>query len=82
MTTRSWPYGTRKTVRIKDIVRARTIAAVVCADEAEPSSAYALLDRLDRLNVRTGDRRTIVFTRGGPTGGHWAFEPLNPGGAS
>lgn len=79
MNTATWPYGTRKRVRVDGIVRGRTLGAVCCVPVDEPSAAFVLLVKLAEIPVVKGDERFIVFTQGGPTGGHWAFETTNGG---
>lgn len=69
MKTRTWPYGTRKEVVIEVIRR----GVIFCFDAEE---AYVLIGHglpISQL-PNVGDRRTIVFTQGGPTGGHWRLE--------
>jgi len=64
---RTWPYGTRKTVTVRQIVG----VWVVCF-ERESTEHFALTG-VDHAGVSAGDERTIEFREGGPTGGHWDF---------
>lgn len=69
MKTRTWPYGTRKEVKI----RSATGNLIIGEDGLE---AFALIGhglKGDQL-PSVGSFRTIVFTQGGPTGGYWKLE--------
>ncbi len=74
MKTRMWPYGARKLGKIV-AVQGRNL--VVIDKDAE---GYVLMD-CDTDGIREGDDGTLVFRQGGPTGGHWHFEP-DPKGVS
>ncbi len=69
--TRTWPYGTQKTVTVVHSEK----NALVCREDAT-SEGFVLLGQGD---VREGMPGTITFLEGGPTGGYWKFEPLDIG---
>jgi hypothetical protein len=76
--TRTWPYGTVKQVTVFAFNRCYhqgkrcTILAVTAEDDKE---AYLMVNGPDEPTRKKGDRGTITFTQGGPTGGYWKFTP-------
>lgn len=71
MRTRTWPYGTVKNVtvhRVEGSGKTRVVAVI----EDEPSKEGFLLMGQD-FEAKKGDRGTITFTQGGPTGGYWHY---------
>ena len=72
MTTRTWPYGTRKTGTVKFIVNRSRVSLLVVEDSDDPKEAYLLLDGPGHFGgLEEGKPVTIEFTFGGPTGGYW-----------
>jgi len=68
--SRTWPYGTRRTVRI--ITSTPELNLIIAVDAMTPDSeqeGYILIGEPDTAEI--GDVRTIEFREGGPTGGHW-----------
>jgi hypothetical protein len=77
MHLRTWPYGTKYEVRVlrKDsaIVDGKRVH-VTALSNLELNEAFVLIeDQENPANV--GEFGVITFTRGGPTGGHWKYEP-------
>lgn len=82
---RTWPYGTRKNVTVLHWIGGPVACAlVVQADDDPIAEVHCLLGEPRDFppRVRAGERGTITFTRGGPTGGHWRYEPLDAGVAA
>jgi hypothetical protein len=84
--TRTWPYGTLKTVRIVAIEKAKhkgkSIHVIGCV-ELGPDGEGHMLAGVNPGKVKVGDVRTMEFTRGGPLGGYWEIldkETSLPGG--
>lgn len=75
--SRTWQFGTRKHVVVRDIVRYGGHAALLVDDSPEnpKPEGYILLATRDQFyNVKLDQVGTITFIEGGPTGGHWVFE--------
>jgi hypothetical protein len=72
---RTWPYGTRKRVRV---VASETVrdTRMIAATEVGPGTVegFVLIQRADAGAPAVDAECDIVFTAGGPMGGHWRFE--------
>jgi hypothetical protein len=81
MLTCTWPYGTRKRVRIIEVVERGRTRGIVCEHLGESRAATVLLTSTDAVAPRVGLETFIEFREGGPTGGHWALteEPAESG---
>lgn len=74
MNQKTWPYGTtRQATIIKIFPKTGTKILILTDDQGEGH----LITSTDTPNAKTGDHGTITFTKGGPTGGYWKYEP-NP----
>ena len=81
MITRTWPYGTKKRVKIVDWRFAKDeqlgrVAMCLCEHlDDESEMTVCLIAREVALAmkhpVETGQERVMEFRQGGPTGGHW-----------
>ena len=68
MLTRTWPYGTKKRVLVLD----NDTGTLICTDSA--GEGYIIVGGYaDEHTAKPGDKGTITFTAGGPTGGHWVY---------
>ena len=66
--TRTWPYGTAKAVEVLEVQP----GLLMCKDG--DNEGYIIIDGYaDENAAKPGDRGTIMFTAGGPTGGHWVY---------
>lgn len=81
MLTRTWPYGTVKRGRVLR-VDDTTTHTILTVEEIDPTAGdkggFILIDRRGDAIAKPGDMGTMVFTKGGPTGGYWKFTP-DPG---
>jgi hypothetical protein len=74
--TRSWPYGTRKTVTvISSLALPSKQILLVCKDDS--NEGWMLMLRLPHVAEKAarGDRGVITFKPGGMNGGYWDYEP-------
>lgn len=68
MITRTWPYGTQK--RGEVIFFEPPILAV----KDENKEGYILHSGRFAETFAIGDKGTLTFMKGGPTGGYWDFK--------
>jgi hypothetical protein len=83
--TRTWPYGTVKRGVVVCVEAAGRTRIVAFAADGEPREGFILAGQAGLSKARKGQRGTITFSRGGPTGGYWHWEPeagQGPGAAS
>jgi len=91
--TRTWPYGTKKRVKIVDwrVANDEQLGRVVMAlcehiDESEMTVCLISIEAVRAMTFipDTGQLRVIEFRQGGPTGGHWMIvdEPAAAGGVA
>lgn len=78
MIARTWPYGTKKRVRVLEVEFSAMRAAVAVEHLDDPGEAtVCILSRFEFDQIApapmTGDTRTMEFRKGGPTGGYWAI---------
>ncbi len=82
MIIRTWPYGTRKLILVKDVYQGQFDEGIVLATEESPDESIEgviVFAKLDEIrDVLVGDILTIVFQPGGPNGGQWIFEGDEP----
>lgn len=81
MIERTWPYGTRKRIRIQHIDPCSAVPGSIlvyaahCDDERE--ATVMLMSQADFNAIspmpKVGQDRVMEFRPGGPTGGHWAI---------
>lgn len=77
MITRTWPYGTRKQVKVLDRGRDDGRPFLIAGELPNFVELFVLVfDRshADALAAKIGDAGEITFTAGGPTGGYWDYE--------
>jgi hypothetical protein len=74
LTKKTWPYGTRKRVEVFESIETQRGRVVVAVDNANGPEGFILLQAKDAPCPAIGTEAEIVFTAGGPTGGHWRFE--------
>jgi hypothetical protein len=73
---KTWKYGTWKPCVVIERIASKRQVALICEADGEPRQAHACFYRPeDAPEARAGDRGVLVFTRGGPTGGFWRWEP-------
>jgi hypothetical protein len=71
--TRTWPYGTTRLAKVVECIKQRHhLKAQVLTDEL--GEGHVLLAGAQDESAKTGDRGTLTFTKGGPTGGYWKFK--------
>jgi hypothetical protein len=84
MQTRTWPYGTAKQVIVREFKwasnRGQPVSILLVEDDWPVREAYReayvlLNDLMGQTEYQPGQRGTITFTQGGPTGGYWKFSP-------
>lgn len=78
-------FGTIKTVQVlsREVTRVdphgrrlrKPAELLTLASKREPSQAYVLLGSGWHPDAQPGDTGIITFCEGGPTGGHWVFQP-------
>lgn len=81
MNTRTWPFGTRrrgKVLRREDATyKGKPVVVLVLQDDR--GEGHILIDCVPPESpVQAGHVGTLVFTKGGPTGGHWRLENAGP----
>jgi hypothetical protein len=69
MNTRTWPYGTKRKAKVVD----SNYVVLVLEDAENKEEAYVLVN--PGTVYAPGTEGELTFTKGGPTGGHWEFEP-------
>ena len=76
----AWSYGTRKQVKVLHAERIQWRGKTVCVVRVieEKTTLNFVLMRRAAQTARPGDRATITFTQGGPSGGYWKYEPAQP----
>ena len=69
--TRTWPYGTTKAVEVVEVAP----EICICVDvQIEGREGYIIIGGYDDEGAaKQGDKGTITFAEGGPTGGHWRY---------
>lgn len=72
MQTRTWPYGTVKTGVVINVEPYKDHEIVAFKDD-ESNDGFILVDKPQ--GAVKDQRGTITFTKGGPTGGHWKYQP-------
>ena len=65
MQTRTWPYGTEKTVTVKGV----DPRFVICIDQS--NEGYVMMFVTHDINPVLNERVVVQFQRGGPAGGYW-----------
>lgn len=83
---KSWPYGAVKSAEIVIIERVRIhrgYEAVIagCAEllaDGSRGEGFIIAGDTDLAELAVGDRGTITFRPGGPTGGYWDFRRDEP----
>jgi hypothetical protein len=68
MIPKTWPYGTQRTGTLIDIVKG---VQFVKDDQNE---IHVLMTGAGDMDTKVGDKGTLTFTQGGPTGGYWKFK--------
>ncbi len=71
MQTRTWPYGTIKSVNVRGVKNFTDGMQVIVLEEPGTREAF-VLHQLPQ-EIASGDSGKITFTQGGPTGGYWEF---------
>lgn len=73
MKTRTWPYGTRKSVEVLGVESFRGSRVLICAEVAGDREGHVIVGELGD-EARAGDMGEIVFCQGGPAGGYWRYK--------
>lgn len=73
--TRTWPYGTKKTVTV-DTIKLGLLSNdfdVICIEQMPNGDreGYLLIGCKNLVAVEVGKRYVMEFTKGGPCGGYW-----------
>lgn len=75
---RTWPYGTRRTAELLEVLRRPGVTALVLRDGLGEHHTLIMPARgphAPAAGLARGRTGQLVFTAGGPTGGYWNFEP-------
>ena len=75
MLARTWPYGTQKQVTIIGKAAKGRYIGLVC-HEAGSKEAFVCIYSASHptaVSAREGEKGTLTFTEGGPTGGYWDY---------
>lgn len=70
---RTWEYGTE----LSGIVMVADPKLIV-VHVPDINEGFLLAEHGVKDLPKGGDLCTITFTKGGPTGGYWKWQPLNP----
>jgi len=83
MLYRTFPYGTRRRVRVISVDHSREATIIACQDDIELNSisgqvleGYVCMYEPGTVSAKVGDRAILVFSKGGPTGGFWDYKPI------
>jgi len=75
MLQRTWEYGTKKRVEVLRVLgNAPSARSFFVATDGEEGF---ILAGIDVSKVKKGQTVTIVFKKGGPTGGYWDVGEVN-----
>jgi hypothetical protein len=83
MTTRTWPYGTKREVVVCGVETLQAGSRVLFCQSINQAGQKEMDVCLFGKNhkaaeaAREGDRGVLTFTEGGPTGGYWDYAPAN-----
>ena len=75
MKTRIWPYGTRKTGKVIEVIRWADLMIIVFIEDGPAPEAFACVYRAGTVDATEGEEGTITFKEGGPTGAFWDYSP-------
>ncbi len=72
----TWPYGTRKSVKVAGVGVEKGRPFAICVESGPDAEAFVLLGMANP--VAKDDVGYIEFKQGGPTGGFWEFHKGSP----
>lgn len=75
MLCRTWPYGTVKPGKVLETVHTGPYETILFEADDSPEEVFALMQMRGPRTTRDGERGTITFVKGGPTGGYWRYQP-------
>ncbi len=71
---RTWPYGTRKTVKVERVDNRAEFAGTLAIEELKREGFIIINKHEENAVVPVkGGQFIIEFTEGGPTGGYWRY---------
>lgn len=73
MKTKTWPYGTEYKAEVMTVNK--MLMAVHCPEIDE---GFMLIGHGIKKLPKEGEIGKIIFTKGGPTGGYWQWQPASP----
>lgn len=74
MIARTWEYGTEINAKVEKIVTNHPHTVVLTDEHGE---GHILIGTsCVRAGICEGDEVTLVFIKGGPTGGYWKIKPV------
>ncbi len=76
MLARTWPYGTRKAVKVAGVGTQKGVPYAVCVETCDNGEVFVLLG-MEKAAAKD-DEGYIEFKDGGPTGGFWEFHKGSP----
>jgi hypothetical protein len=75
ITSRTWPYGTVKSVRVVHVEESPLWRMITCIEDATREGFVLVTDPICTPSPLIDDHGTITFHRGGSTGGYWHYVP-------
>jgi len=68
--TKTWPYGTTRLGKVESI----TLVYGWHIVKDDQNEGHILTGGARDASAKVGDKGTLTFTKGGPTGGYWKFK--------
>lgn len=65
--------GKTRRCTVLDVIRTSRSLVLIAQDDDRPGEAHVCFYAHDAVQAVPGDRGTLTFTAGGPTGGYWRF---------
>lgn len=72
MKKRTWEYGTKYAV-----VVVSADSKLMVMHSKEINEGFMLMNHGEKILPKCGDFGIITFTKGGPTGGYWKWQPID-----
>lgn len=73
MTTKHWPFGTRKQVEVIQVIEVPPKMIVACREPAT-NEGFICLYKINQVQAVEGQSGVLTFRAGGPTGGYWDYQ--------
>ena len=71
--TRTWPYGTRKRVKVLSIEFLKGMRIMACQEVDGAQEGFILMEGPNAVATAEGEIGEIVFCQGGERGAHWRY---------